>query len=52
VAYHLEHHLVMTVPHYNLPRMHRLLKERGVLDHALIAPGYVPVLRAAMSKAA
>jgi fatty acid desaturase len=51
VAYHLEHHLVMTVPHYNLPRMHRLLRERGVLDHALVAPGYLPVLRQAMSKA-
>ena len=23
VNYHLEHHLLMTVPHYNLPRMHR-----------------------------
>jgi len=52
VNFHLEHHLVMTVPHYNLPRMHRLLKERGVLDHALVADGYWPVLRQAMSKAA
>ena len=31
VNYHLEHHLVMTVPHYHLPRMHRMLRERGVL---------------------
>ena len=30
--FHLEHHLLMTVPLYNLPRMHRLLKERGALD--------------------
>jgi fatty acid desaturase len=49
VNYHLEHHLVMTVPHYNLPRMHRLLRERGVLDHALIAKGYTSVLRQAAS---
>ncbi len=52
VNYHLEHHLVMTVPHYNLPRMHRMLRDRGVLDHALIARGYASVLRQAMSKGA
>lgn len=48
VNYHLEHHLLMTVPHYNLPRMHRLLRERGVLDRACVEPrGYWPILRAA-----
>jgi len=26
VNFHLEHHLLMTVPYYNLPRMHRLLQ--------------------------
>ena len=25
VDFHLEHHLMMTVPHHNLPRLHRLL---------------------------
>jgi fatty acid desaturase len=50
VNYHLEHHLLMTVPPYNLPRMHALLRERGVLDHALVADGYLEVLRAASSK--
>jgi len=49
VNYHLEHHLMMTVPHYNLPRMHRLLRERGVLDGALVAHGYLEVLRDATS---
>lgn len=39
VNYHLEHHLLMTVPHYNLPRMHRLLHERGLLDQALVTEG-------------
>ena len=29
VNFHLEHHLLMTVPFYNLPRLHRLLRERG-----------------------
>ncbi|MEE2674962.1 MAG: fatty acid desaturase family protein [Myxococcota bacterium] len=52
VNYHLEHHLLMTVPHYNLPRMHQLLKERGVLSGALIARGYYDVFDQASSKAA
>ena len=52
VNYHLEHHLVMTVPHYNLPRMHHLLRDRGVLDRACVANGYLSVLRLAASKAA
>jgi fatty acid desaturase len=51
VNYHLEHHLLMTVPHYRLPEMHRLLSERGVLEHACIEPGgYAAVLRNAASK--
>lgn len=39
VNYHLEHHLLMTVPHYNLPRLHHLLRERGALADAWIEPG-------------
>jgi fatty acid desaturase len=50
VNFHLEHHLLMTVPHYNLPRMHRLLRERGVLADACIAYGYPSVLRLASSR--
>jgi fatty acid desaturase len=45
VQYHLEHHLLMTVPHYNLPRFHELLRERGLLDNACVADNYVQVLR-------
>ncbi len=52
VNFHLEHHLLMTVPHYQLPRMHQLLRERGVLAGALVARGYPDVLRAAASKPA
>ena len=45
VNYHLEHHLLMTVPHYNLPRLHRMLRDRGALDQAWIEPrGYRAVL--------
>jgi fatty acid desaturase len=50
VNYHLEHHLLMTVPFYNLPRMHRWLRERGALDGALIEHGYIGLLRRASSK--
>jgi fatty acid desaturase len=49
VNYHLEHHLWMTVPYYNLPRLHRLLRERGVLDGALVERGYLSLLRKASS---
>jgi fatty acid desaturase len=51
VNFHLEHHLLMTVPHHNLPRMHRLLRERGALAGACVAPGYLDVLRLAASRA-
>ena len=50
VNYHLEHHLFMTVPHYNLPRAHRLLRESGKLACAEVAPSYLAVLRMATSK--
>ena len=49
---HLEHHLLMTVPHYNLPRLHALLRERGALDGAWVAKGYLRVLREAASRPA
>jgi len=52
VNYHLEHHLIMTIPHYNLPRMHRLLRERGVLDGACVEEGYLSVLSLAASRPA
>lgn len=51
VNYHLEHHLLMTVPHYNLPKMHRMLREKGLLEDANICHGYAGVLAAASSKA-
>jgi len=50
VNYHLEHHLLMTVPHYHLPRLHRLLRDRGALDGACVERGYWRVLRRAASK--
>jgi len=50
VNFHLEHHLLMTVPHSKLPRLHRMLGERGLLDGALVTHGYAAVLRRAASK--
>ena len=50
VNYHLEHHMIMTVPHYKLPRFHALLRERGVLDHACVAHGYLGLLKQAASR--
>jgi fatty acid desaturase len=34
VNYHLEHHLYPAVPHYHLPRLHRLLFDKGALAGA------------------
>src|SRR5258706_5171746 len=52
VNFHLEHHLLMTVPHYNLPRLHEILKSRRVLVRACVTTGYWNVLELASSKAA
>ena len=45
VQYHLEHHLLMTVPHYNLPKFHEMLRERGLLEDACVADSYLQVFR-------
>lgn len=34
VNYHLEHHLYPAVPHYHLPALHRLLRDKGALEGA------------------
>lgn len=52
VNFHLEHHLLMTVPHHNLPHLHALLRQRGMLDGSPIAAGYLSVLRLATSRPA
>lgn len=48
VNYHLEHHLLAGVPLYRLPRMQRLLRERGYYgDKACFSYGYLDVVRKA-----
>jgi fatty acid desaturase len=44
--------MFMHVPCWNLPKVHRLLKQKGVMDRMLTAPGYVSVLKMASAKAA
>ena len=52
VNYHLEHHLLTAVPHYNLPRMHRLLQAKGLLQDANVVRGYKAVLQLAAARPA
>jgi fatty acid desaturase len=52
VNYHCEHHMFMHVPCYNLPRVQRALKRKGVFPQMLTAPGYISVLKLASSKSA
>lgn len=42
VNYHIEHHLMASVPYFRLPLMHRMLRERG---HVPPPPSYWQVLR-------
>jgi fatty acid desaturase len=44
INYHIEHHLLMTVPFFRLPSMHRLLKERGAFENACISPNFLAAL--------
>jgi len=50
VNYHAEHHLLMTVPSYNLPEMHKVIKERGFYEKGLLKKGYIDVVKLAVSR--
>jgi len=47
VNYHLEHHILMTVPYYKLPKLHQVLKERGCYKDAFLANSYWEILKEA-----
>ena len=49
VNFHLEHHLAMFVPGYNLPRAHRLLIGKGLGPRLETQPSYRALLRMATS---
>jgi fatty acid desaturase len=51
VNYHIEHHLYASVPHYNLPRLHREMAARGVLEGAEVV-GFSATLRKIFSERA
>ena len=40
VNYHLEHHMIMHVPCWRLPRLHQLLLEKGLGQRMNVAPSY------------
>lgn len=42
VNYHIEHHLMASVPYFRLPLLHRLLRDRGLVG---APPSYLAVLR-------
>jgi fatty acid desaturase len=50
VNYHVEHHLLMGVPAYNLPKMHRLLKQRGYFEKGLLEPNYWKIIQLAVQQ--
>jgi len=50
VNYHVDHHLLMYVPCYNLPKLHRLLLAKGYGPRMEIQPNYLAILSLATSK--
>ncbi|MFY0611806.1 MAG: fatty acid desaturase family protein [Hyphomicrobiaceae bacterium] len=50
VNYHVEHHLLMWVPCYNLPKMHRFLREGVYGERLLVEPNYLSVFRLVTSR--
>jgi fatty acid desaturase len=52
VNYHLEHHLLIYVPCYNLPRVHKILSRGRYASRMEVQPSYAAVLRLATAKPA
>ncbi len=49
VNYHIEHHVYPSIPWYNLPAAHSLMKERGSIPMTNFYRGYGPMLREILS---
>jgi fatty acid desaturase len=49
VNYHLEHHLFMVCPWYNLPKAHSMMIENGYQDKMCLEESYRNVLSKAVS---
>ncbi len=50
VNYHLEHHLLLYIPCYNLPKLHAILMQGPHADRMEVQPGYLSVLKLATAK--
>jgi len=50
VNYHVEHHLFMWVPWYNLRKLHKILLAKGYGSRMEIQPNYIEVLKHASAK--
>ena len=48
VNYHVEHHMLMGVPSYHLPKMHKLIKSRGFYEKGVLEKNYWNVIRLAI----
>ena len=48
--YHLEHHLLVFVPCWKLPRAHALLLARGYGARMELASGYLDIIRRASAR--
>jgi fatty acid desaturase len=45
VNYHIEHHLYVGIPYYNLPMAHKIMRERGALPQHNVYDSYIPVIK-------
>jgi fatty acid desaturase len=52
VNYHAEHHAMMYVPCFRLPKAHRMLEEKGALQGTAVEPSYGRVLQRVVTAAA
>ena len=52
VNYHVDHHLLMYVPCFNLPKLHALLLAKGKREFMEVQKNYAAVLKLATSKVA
>lgn len=50
VNFHAEHHLLMGVPSYNLPKMHKILQQKGYYEKGVLEKNYWNVVKIAMNK--
>ncbi len=50
VNYHLEHHLIMHVPCWRLPKVHELMIKKGYSDQMKLAKSYLEVFKEVTSK--